>query len=154
MKQKILFFIFLFSFILNIVFFVRFFFSRNGSIPERSLFNEKINLSEDQKKKIEEESYILKEENEKLELKLSECRSDLYDVLESDTVDKTKVEKCIDDINKIQKKIQMNTIEHLLIYKKHLSKKQCDCFLADFGDKMNVEHKCEKTVNAEANNNL
>ncbi|MEN8153384.1 MAG: hypothetical protein ABFR75_05125 [Acidobacteriota bacterium] len=144
MKKRIIFFIFLFSLILNIALVVNIISSEKGKSPERSLFSEKINLSDDQKKKIDDESFFLKEENKKLELKLSECRKELYTVLDSDIVDKTRVEKCIDDINRIQKKIQMNTIDHLLIYKKHLSKKQCDCFLADFGEQMDVEHKCEK----------
>jgi len=147
MKKKILFFIFLFSLILNLVFFVQILSSGPGSFTEKSLFSKKINLSDDQKKKIEEESSIIKEENEKLELKLSECRKDLYEVLDSETVDKSKVAKCIDDINTIQKKTQMNTIDHLLIYKKHLSKEQCDCFLSDFRDKMNIGYKCEKNCN-------
>ncbi len=144
MKKRILFFIFLFSFILNIVLVVNILSSGPESFTEKSLFSKKISLSSEQKKKIEEESSLIKEENEKLEIKLSECRKDLYEVLDSDTVDKSKVAKCIDDINKIQKKIQMNTIDHLLIYKKHLSKEQCDCFLSDFGDKMNLEHNCDE----------
>ena len=154
MKKRILFFIFLFSVILNIVLVINILSSEPGKTPDRSLFSEKINLSADQRKMIEKESSFLKGENKKLEFKLSECRSDLYAVLDSDVVDKSKVEKCIDDINKIQKKIQMNTIEHLLIYKKHLSKEQCDCFLADFGKKMHINHKCDENCKFGSKNNL
>ncbi len=144
MRRKILFAVFLFSLIFNIVFVIDLMSDRHlGKAKDGN----KIVLTDQQKKKISEESEVILNDNIKLEAELKKCRLDLYNLLNSEQPDKSKIENCINTISEIQKKIQMNTVEQLLIYKKHMNKEQCKCFLKEFGEKMDVHHKCDENCN-------
>ncbi|MEN8221805.1 MAG: hypothetical protein ABFR36_00990 [Acidobacteriota bacterium] len=144
MKKKIFIGFFLFSFIFNVVAVVYLLSLRKIEN------NEKVHtfqLNESQKHKITRESEGILNENIKLENELERCRQDLYNLLNSENNDRAKIEECITTISDIQKKIQLNTVEQLLIYKKHMNKEQCKCFLKEFGENMNVHHKCDENCN-------
>ncbi len=140
MKRKLFFLFFLFSFIFNIVFILHLRSDRHTDNKKLPAFH----LNDFQKKKINEESSEIINDNIKLENELAKCRQDLYNLLNSEDNDKVKIEECINTISNIQKKIQLNTIDQLLIYKKHMDKEQCKCFLKEFGKNMNVHHKCDE----------
>ena len=146
MRIKILFSVFLFSLIFNVVFIVHTLSDRHSGVENTS---PGFVLDESQKEKITEESAGILEENVKFEGELKKCRQDLYNLLNSEVPDKKEIEKCITTINEIQKKIQMNTVEQLLIYKKHMTEDQCKCFLKEFGDKMNVHHQCDENCSCD-----
>jgi len=139
MKKRIFVILFLFSFIFNVIAVVYLLSTRTDSDPAHSFF-----LNESQKQKINKESGDILQENVKLEGELEKCRQDLYNLLNSEDNDRTKIEGCISTISDIQKKIQMNTVEQLLIYKKHMDEEQCRCFLKEFGENMNVHHECDE----------
>ncbi len=141
MKLKIFFAVFLFSLIFNVVFIVHMFSDRHSGSEGTS---PGFVLDDSQKKKITEESAGILDENVKLEGELEKCRQDLYNLLDSKVTDRTEIDKCITAINDIQKKIQLNTVDQLLIYKKNMTKEQCKCLLKEFGDKMNVHHQCSE----------
>jgi len=143
-KQRILFAVFLFSFIFNVVFIFHLLSVRHS---EEGSLGKKFTLNDLQKEKITEESGVILSENLKFEIELKKCRQDLYNLLNSKVPDKKEIEKCITTINDIQKNIQMNTVEQLLIYKKHMTEDQCKCFLKEFGQKMNVHHVCDENCN-------
>lgn len=140
MKRKLFFLFFLFSFIFNIIFILHLRSDRHSDNNSMPAFQ----LNDFQKKKITEESSEIIGENTKLENELAKCRQELYNLLNSDETDKKEIEKCIVTISDIQKKIQMNTVDQLLIYKKHMTKEQCKCFLKEFGENMNVHHQCDE----------
>lgn len=141
MKRKLFIIGVLFSFIFNVIFIIHLLsYKHSGSDNTAPAFL----LNDSQKKKIEEESSGLLNENVKLENGLERCRQDLYNLLNSKETDRKEIEKCITTINDIQKKIQMNTVEQLLIYKKHMTDEQCKCFLKEFGENMNITHKCDE----------
>ena len=141
MKRKLFIVLFLFSLTFNVVFIFHLLSDRHSS--GNSTANAFL-LDDSQKKKIAEESSGILSENVKLENGLERCRQDLYNLLNSEETDKKEIEKCITTINDIQKKIQMNTVEQLLIYKKHMTDEQCKCFLKEFGENMNITHKCDE----------
>jgi len=141
MKKRIFVLLFLFSFIFNVIAVVYLLSTRTDSEPVQA---HSFHLNESQKQKIKNESSDILQENVKLEGELEKCRQDLYNLLNSEDNDRTKIEECISTISNIQKKIQMNTVEQLLIYKKHMDEEQCKCFLKEFGENMNVHHQCDE----------
>ncbi len=145
MKRKLWIIIFLFSLTFNVVFILDLLSERHSNID--SVSGDKLNLTIIQKKRITEESLPIVNENKKLESELRVCNQDLYDMLNADKVDKKTVRECISKINEIQKNIQLNTIEQLLIYKKHMTPEQCKCFLEEFGSKLNLNHNCTDGCN-------
>jgi len=141
MKKKILPLIFIFSFIFNVVAVVYLLPGRPGKDPAHS---HSYHLDHTQKMKIHKESRGFIVENEQLEKELGKCRQELFNLLNSENIDRTKIEECISTISQIQKKIQLNTVEQLLIYKKHMDEEQCRCFLQEFGENMKVLHTCDE----------
>ena len=141
MKKFILISFFLFSFIFNIVF-IYHLVTVHGSSTEKGVLDDVI-LTEKQRKIISEKSRSILKNNNELNYKLERCRKDLYNILEKKDPDKVEINNCIDAINRIQKEIQINTVEQVLIYKKHLTESQCDCFMKNVGDNMGIPHKCD-----------
>jgi len=141
MKKKFFALLFLFSVVFNGVAVVYLLSSKKNAAPAQI---RTYHLSESQHQKIRKESEGFLKENRQLEKELEICRQDLYNLLNSEESDRGKIEDCITAISSIQKKIQMNTVEQLLIYKKHLDEEQCRCFLKEFGTQMKVHHSCDE----------
>jgi len=139
MRRKLLIVVFLFSLVFNTVFVIDLLSGRHFGKPDTDTA---IVLNDQQKKLIRHESEWILSDNIKLEDELKRCRQDLYNLLNSESTDRAGIEKCISTISEIQKKIQMNTVEQLLIYKKHMDREQCKCLLKEFGRKMDVHHRC------------
>ncbi len=139
MRLKIFIIIFLFSVIFNVVFVIHLQSDRQKS---KHSHDKCFVLDKEQEKRIKEESEEILNQNSKLEKKLNKCKQDLYDLLNSDENDMKEIEKCITTLNEIQKNIQINTVKHLLIYKKNMTKEQCKCFLQRFGENMDLNQRC------------
>jgi len=141
MKKRIFLILFLFSLVFNVLAVVYLLSNRSD---DKRVHAHSFHLNESQKEKINKESEGILHENVKLESELEKCRQDLYNLLNSEENDRSKIEECINTISDIQKKIQLNTVDQLLIYKKHMNEEQCKCFLTEFGENMNVNHKCDE----------
>ncbi len=139
MKRSILIMVFLFSIIFNFVFVYHLVTVHRSN----SRVLDDISLSAEQQQVIKKKAGAILENNTKLNLELKKCRKDLYKYLDDDKPDRIMIKKCIDMINDIQKKMQFNTVEHLLVYKNHLSKPQRDCLMRNVGNKMGIQHKCK-----------
>ena len=140
MRKKIWVTVFLFSLVFNVVFILDLLSDKHFG---KAAASGSVELSAPQKKSIQYESAGLESENASLEKELEVCRRDLYSLLESRDTDRAKIRDCIETINEIQKKIQLNTIDQLLIYKKHMTPEQCRCFFRDFGQNLNVNHQAD-----------
>lgn len=141
MRKKIIPLVFIFSLVFNAVAVIYLLPSKKSVEPEHA---HTYRLNEAQRVKISKESGKFRVENQQLEKELEKCRRDLYNLLNSKENDRKEIEECIATISNIQKKIQMNTVEQLLIYKKHLDEDQCRCFLQEFGNQLNVHHQCDE----------
>ncbi len=138
MKRSVFKLIFLFSLVFNVVCMVYLL----TPATEKDPVLKDVRLSNDQKETIERKTHDIIESNCELTKKLTIHRQELYNLLIQDNPDREKIAKWIKQINRLQHKIQQNTIDHLLLYKKHLSKTQCDCLMRNVAVKMGVEQKC------------
>lgn len=141
MKKLVIISIFLFSIIFNIVFVYHLVTVHKDN--KNNVLDDVI-LSTEQQNLINKKTEFIIKKNKELNLELKKCRKDLYSILDNDNPDREKIKICIDAINNIQKEMQINTIEQLLIYKKNLSKSQCDCFMKNVGNEMGIPHKCDE----------
>ena len=111
----------MFSIIFNIVFIYHLLTVHQIEIKKNVL--EDVQLSSEQKELIKEKTRAIINKNTELNQELKNCRKDLYVILEQENPDRAKIKSCISKINAIQKEMQINTVEQLLIYKKHLSER-------------------------------
>lgn len=104
-----------------------------------------LNLTDQQKKKVNKIHMEIHRENESVKAKIIEHQKDLLYALKEKEIDREKVGKCLDQISSLQKKIQQNTVKEIIQIKKYLDSDQCDCLLKGLGKKLSqVSKPCDK----------
>lgn len=144
MKKLILYGLILFSFIFNIVFIVHLIGMKSSERDNISLFGKDVKLTKAQENAINSRCSPYRKENSEFEKTLAVKRAKLLTLVNSESINMNRLESCINEINGIQKKIQMNVVKQLIIYKEHMNKEQCSCLMNNIGVEMDVDHLCDE----------
>ncbi len=132
MNKKIPGLIFVLSLSFNAAFLIYLFTAQPG--PRGTQGSEmKLNLTEQQKKRMEPIQVKIHRENAAIKTKIAKCQEELLAALKADPVDRTAVNTCIERINNLQKKIQLNTIEEIIRIRKYMNPDQCTCLIEGLG---------------------
>ncbi|MCP5104041.1 MAG: periplasmic heavy metal sensor [bacterium] len=119
--------IFILSLSVNAAFLIQFF-TAEAETPARQL-----NLTEEQKKQMEPIQVKMHRENEAIKTKISQCQEKLLAALKADPVDRTAINSFIENISRLQKKIQQNTIEEIIQIRNYMNPEQCNCLIDNLG---------------------
>jgi len=95
-----------------------------------------LELTTDQLKKMEPFQLKIHRENETIKKEIRQYQVKLLASINKEPIDKQAINRCIDRINNLQKKIQQNTVKEILYLKKHMNPDQCNCFIKNLGDSM------------------
>ncbi len=150
MKKFILYSVVIFSFIFNAVFIIHLYGMKESESDRQFDIYRNLNLSNKQQKTIENMCLPYKKMNDNLENRLASKRALILNLLKKKEVDMKKVEKCVDEINSLQKQIQMNVLKQMIIFKKNMNPDQCGCFLNNLGEKMDVSHVCDENCSCKS----
>lgn len=144
MRRPLFYGLLLFSLIFNIVFIVHLIGMNSEPSRTSDIFGKDVKLTDAQKKIINSECTPFRKENSELEQILTEKKAKLLNLLKEKNIDTDRIESCIEEINSIQKKIQLNVVKQLIIYKTHMNREQCSCFMNNLGKEMDVDHVCDE----------
>lgn len=133
MNKKIPGIIFILSLSFNAAFLIYLFTAQ----PEPPGSEVNLNLTEQQKKQMAPIQAKIHSENEVIKTQIAKCREELLAALKTEPIDRTAVNTCIEDINNLQKKIQHNTIEEIILIRKYMNPDQCNCLMEGLGAAMN-----------------
>ena len=100
-----------------------------------------LNLSAEQKKLMEPIRLKMHRENEAVKKQIMKCQEKLMAALKTDPVDKGAINRCIENISDLQKKIQLNTVEEIIQIRKYMNTEQCNCLISGLGAAMNQTTK-------------
>ena len=132
--------VFILSLSFNAAFLLHLFTAKTPSPPantaEASLNQLNLDLSEEQLKQMEPLRQKLHQENETIKKEMFQCQEKLLAALDSDPPDKAVINTCIENINTLQKKIQQNTIEEIILVRKVMNPEQCNCLMKGLGAAM------------------
>jgi len=103
-----------------------------------------LELTDQQKKKMEPIRLKIHQDNEAIKKQIHQCQEKLLAALKNEPVDKKAIYQCIDNINDLQKKIQKNTVEEIIQVRKYMSPDQCNCLIEGLGTAM---HQTTKPCN-------
>lgn len=123
------------SFSLNVACLILFF-GVNKSKPNH------LNLKPIQVKKISGIRSEYNHRNTQLKNKIRDCNRQLLSILESDSVTKEEVYKCVEEINALQMQLQKNSVDEIIKIKQSLNKKQCKCFITKIAKGMGESRPC------------
>ena len=129
MRKKLPGIIFVISLSLNAAFIIYLFTPKIFPKPETSINKMKLELTEEQKKHLEPSQVKIHRENENIKSQITQCQQKLLTALKADPIDRTEINNCIEKINELQKKIQQNTIEEILLLRQHINTDQCNCLM-------------------------
>lgn len=129
MRKKLPGIIFIISLSLNAAFIIYLFTPKIFSKPETSGSEMILELTEEQKKLLEPAQVKIHRENENIKSRIAQCQQKLLAALKADSIDRTEINNCIENINDLQKKIQQNTIEEILLLRQHMNPDQCNCLM-------------------------
>lgn len=90
-------------------------------------------LTAQQKKKMEPIRLKIHQDNEAIKKQIHQCQEKLLAALKNEPVDKEAVYQCIDNINNLQKKIQKNTVNEIIQIRKYMNPDQCNCLIEGLG---------------------
>lgn len=129
MRKKLPGIIFILSLSFNAAFLIYLFTPKIFSKAEPPGNELKLELTEQQKKHLEPAQVKFHRENEAIKSQIAECQQKLLDTLKTDPIDRTEINNCIENINNLQKEIQQNTIEEILLLRQHINTDQCNCLM-------------------------
>ena len=151
MKRALLYGIILFSLVFNVVFIVHLFGMKSSEKNSVSFLGEKLNLTAEQKEKIHTQCMPYRTQNDELENKLASKRAEILNLIKSKDIDMKKIEACIDEINSLQKKIQLNVVKQMIVYKSYMNESQCNFIINNLGEKMDIAHVCDENCSCKSN---
>jgi hypothetical protein len=129
MRKKLPGIIFIISLSFNAAFLIYLFTPTIFSKPKITGNEMKLELTDQQKKHLEPSRVKIHRENETIKSQITLCQQKLMAALKADPVDRAAINKCIENINNLQKKIQQNTIEEILLLREHMDTDQCNCLM-------------------------
>ena len=132
--------IFILSLSFNIAFLIHMITSHPAH-SEAAEYHMNLNLSEEQKKLMEPIRLKMHRENEAVKKQIMKCQAKLMAALKTEPVDKEAINRCIENISDLQKKIQLNTVEEIIRIRKYMSTEQCNCLIDNLGTAMNQTTK-------------
>ncbi len=121
--------IFILSLSLNVAFIIHFLSTQPPAASAQDRLPVPLHLTDQQVKDIQPIRQKIHKENEHIKKQIQQYQSKLLTALQEEPVDRGEVNRCIDEINGYQKKIQHNTVEEILQVQKHMNPHQCQCFL-------------------------
>jgi hypothetical protein len=126
---------------LNLAFLGSMLFSTNTVEEQRA----PLNLSEKQKQEVAKIQLTIHRKNELIKGKIVACQKDLLAAISQEHTDRSKINKCIEDISVMQREIQMNAVDQILQIRQHLDKDQCDCLMKELAADMGKKNQpCDK----------
>ena len=120
--------LFILSISFNVAFLINLLTART-SHTETSKNQMNLNLTEQQEKQMEAIRVKMHRENQAIKKQIAQCQEDLLKALKQEPVDKAAINGCIENISRLQKKIQQNTIEEIIQIKKYMNPEQCNCLM-------------------------
>lgn len=130
-------------FILSISFNIAFILHLLGHSPDQK--NIQLNMTEKQREYVNRIHLKVHKDNKEIKDRIRQCQKDLMKALKEEELNHEQVSKCIDEINNLQKKIQLNTIEEIIQVKKVLNKHQCDCLIDGLNQRLSqVSKPCDR----------
>lgn len=100
-----------------------------------------MHLTDQQKKEIEPLRLEFHRKNQTIKKEITARQKELLAALDEEHVDITTVNRCIDTINQLQKKIQLNAAEEIIRMKKIMNPRQCTCMIKNLGHAMDKSNQ-------------
>jgi hypothetical protein len=120
---------------MNMAFLVNLLFPAQTSAGEEGV--ETLILSDEQKEKAGEIRLMMHHRNEVVRAMIRTEQKTMISLLRQENVDRGKLNRTVEKIARLQRQIQNNTIEEILLMKDMLDGEQCRCLLNNLNTKMN-----------------
>ena len=98
-----------------------------------------LNLNAQQSDTLKKIHLEMERKNQEIKVKIQTCKADMMGFLKEEPVDKAKVKQCIDTLGLLQNQLQKNTIDEIIKIKGILNKKQCQCFMENFSQTIQMK---------------
>ncbi|MCP5050700.1 MAG: periplasmic heavy metal sensor [bacterium] len=147
MNRMILKIIFILSLSFNAAFLIHLFTrpaeTQTAPSPSGHLYLE---LTDQQKKQIAPVQQAMQRQNETIKKQVAQYQGQLLEALKKEPVDRTEVSRCINQINGLQKQIQLNTVEEIIRIREYMNPEQCNCLIGCLGASMEgSSHTCDSS---------
>lgn len=74
--------------------------------------------------------------NESVRKEIADCQERMLAELNKEKIDKEQINRCVEKISDLQKKLQQNTVEEIIQVKEFLSPQQCNCLIDQLKSRM------------------
>ncbi len=133
MKRTIIRVVFILSISFNAAFLIHLFTTKAQTRPfgpEGSAIGHlSLDLTETQKKQIAPVQLAMQRQNETIKKQITGHQGVLLEALKEKDVDRGEVNRCINNISDLQKKLQLNTVEEIIRVREYMNTDQCNCLI-------------------------